>query len=180
MKLHRSAMVESLDARIEVTGDERHRANLAVVREHMVGEIAEDIDALLRTLSPDPVYHTWGAAPELSPQGTERVRRFYEERAAAGHLYFQYDIEHLVVTDDIVVTDGVMTSLVPARGMLQYGIPDDDTVYKLVVRMAIFWPIDPDGLVIGEESHSSLLSFDAVDPADLPTDFPSQPAPAGP
>jgi len=170
IELDRWAMVRVTEARLARTRDPRHRRNLGLLIDHMRAEIAADVDALLATVSPDVAYRTHGAGPELQPVGREAVADFYRERASAGHLYFEFAIEYLAVDDDVLVTDGVMTSLIPARSMPAVAA-DDGTVYKLVTRMSISWPIAVDGLLAGEHSHSTVLSFEPVAAQELPSDY---------
>ena len=113
MTINRTAMIDYVDARIAQTSNPRHVEQLQVLRAHMAGEVSEDVDALLATISPlRQQYRTWGAPEALQPTSREAIRAFYFERQALGQLYFQFDIDRLAVADDIIITDGVMTSLV--------------------------------------------------------------------
>ncbi|HZR71082.1 MAG TPA: nuclear transport factor 2 family protein [Burkholderiales bacterium] len=171
LAIDRRKMIRFVQARLDRTERPRHRRNLELLLAHMEGEVVADIDALLRTLTPECEYRAYGAGPEFQPRGHAGVRRFYEERAAAGQLYLEYDMEHLVVDEDAVVTDGVMRMVMPARSMAQYGVADDGSFYLVVMRMAVVWPVAADGLFRGEETLSSLLSLEKLAPADVPEDL---------
>ena len=174
MAINRTAMIDYMDGRIAATTDAKHRAQLEVVRAHMVGEIAEDIDALLATLSPVRVqYRTWGAPESMSPASHDDVRAFYAERKALGQLYFQFDIDRLSVADGVVITDGVMNTLVPGALAGYFGAPDPDpaAVYRATTRMLISWPFDETGLLLGEETYAVPLGIVALPPDEVPADF---------
>ncbi len=162
MNIDRTVMIRTVDERIDKTTNSLHRDQLKVLRAHMAAEVVPDIDGLVATISPKrSQYRIWGSESP-NPSGREEIRAFYADKAERGVLYFQYDIEHLAVDEGIIVTDGVMTSLMPVGG----------DVHKMVMRMAIFWPFDDNGLLIGEESHTTVLSSEKVELSELPEDYP--------
>jgi hypothetical protein len=167
----RRKMIRTVEQRLAETDDGKLRHNLEVLLRHMEGEIAADIDLLISTLSPECEYRFYGAPPETQPRGHDDVRTFYAARAADGHLYFEYEIEHLVVDPEAIVTDGVMTMILPARSMSNYGVDDDGSFYSMITRMLILWPFQPDGLLRGEDAFSTLLSLDKLAPEDVPADL---------
>jgi hypothetical protein len=169
----RQKMIRTVQARLDQTESERERHNLEVLLTHMEGEVNADIDKLISTVTPECEYRTYGAPPELNPKGHDAVREFYEARAASGQLYFEFDIEHLVVDDDAILTEGVMIMITPSKTLTEYGVEDDGTYYKMVARMAIVWPFAPDGLLRGEDSFSSVISFDKLALEDVPEDVPA-------
>jgi len=174
VKINRTAMIDYVDARIAETTNEKHLAQLQVLRAHMHGEVTEDVDALLATISPKRVqYRTWGATPDLEPDSHEGVREFYYERKRLGQLYFQFDIDRLIVADDALVTDGVMHSLMPGQvaAYLGLGEVDESAIYLVDTRMIITWPFDDNGLLIGEESYTVPVKLERLDPADVPQEY---------
>lgn len=174
MTINRTAMLDYVDAVIGRTENPKHVAQLQVLRKHMNGEITEDVDSLLETISPKKQqYRTWGAGAHYEPDSLDRIREFYYERKAQGQLYFQFDIDRLTVADDILITDGEMTSLVPGSMAQYFGVTDPDTsaVYKATTRMCISWPFDETGLLIGEESYSVPLSIEKIDDSEVPEGF---------
>ena len=55
---------------------------------------------------------TWSA--EIVAVGWDGVREFYERRLLEGERFWmEVDIEHLVVDDDTILTDSLLTSAVP-------------------------------------------------------------------
>ena len=147
MTINRTAMINYVDARIAQTSNPKHVEQLKVLRAHMAGEVSEDVDALLATISPlRQQYRTWGAPEDLQPASREAIRAFYFQRQALGQLYFQFDIDRLTVADDIIIiiiTDGVMTSLIPGAFVAGTGqqTSQPEAVHELKMRMLISWPL---------------------------------------
>lgn len=171
MQINREAMTEIVRARLDATSDKTRRRNLTTLLTHMRGEIAADVDLLVSTVAEAVSYHTWGQ-PDRSPAGRADVRAFYKQLAAEGYLYFEFDIERLLVDDDMIVTEGVMTSLIPSQSLGAYGVQAEGGVHMLVTRMAIFWPFDDQGLLLGEDTYSSFIEIRAVKSDEVPTDYP--------
>lgn len=176
MTINRTAMIDFVDARIEQTSNPRHVEQLRVLRAHMMGEVSEDVDALLATISPlRQQYRTWGAPEDLQPASREAIRAFYFERQALGQLYFQFDIDRLTVADDIIITDGVMTSLVPGAFVTGMGqqTSHPEAVHELTTRMLISWPFDESGLLVGEETYSTVVAVRPLTDSEIPADIPA-------
>jgi hypothetical protein len=174
MTINRHSMVDYVDGVIAATTDEKHLQMLRVLRAHMAAETAGDVDALMATISLHRVqYRTWGAPEDLSPSSREGVAEFYRQRRAQGMLYLEYDIERLTMGDDILITDGITTMLMPGTALAQMGWTDADpaSVHELTSRMCISWPFDESGLLIGEETYAVPLAMRALEPGEVPTDF---------
>jgi hypothetical protein len=78
MTVNRTAMIDYVDVRIAQTSHPKHVEQLKVLRAHMAGEVGEDVDALLATISPlRQQYRTWGAPEYLQPASREAIRAFY-------------------------------------------------------------------------------------------------------
>jgi hypothetical protein len=176
MTINRTAMIDYVDARIAQTSNPKHAEQLKVLRAHMMGEVSEDVDALLATISPlRQQYRTWGAPEDLQPASREAIRAFYFERQALGQLYFQFDIDRLTVADDIIITDGVMTSLVPGAFVTWMGqqTSHPEAVHELTTRMLISWPFDESGLLVGEETYSTVVAVRPLTDSEIPADIPA-------
>ena len=177
MTINRTAMIDYVDARIAQTSNPKHVEQLKVLRAHMAGEVSEDVDALLATISPlRQQYRTWGAPEDLQPASREAIRAFYFQRQALGQLYFQFDIDRLTVADDIIIiiiTDGVMTSLIPGAFVAGTGqqTSQPEAVHELKMRMLISWPFDETGLLPARRpirGHRRSPAGRLGDPPDLP------------
>lgn len=142
------------------------RRNLETVLAHMRAEAAGDIDGLLTTLSPDVAYHAYGSldVPELNPSGQGEVRAFYERFIASGATRLQLDVDRLVVDRDCVVTEGVMRMAYPGRtlGAMGIEVDDPDAAYLFETHMAVFWPMDRDGLAKGEDTYTGRDGFEGI------------------
>jgi hypothetical protein len=176
MSINRTAMIGYVDARIAQTRNPRHVEQLKVLRAHMAGEVSEDVDALLATISPlRQQYRTWGAPEDLQPASREAIRAFYVQRQALGQLYFQFDIDRLTVADDIIITDGVMTSFVPGAFVAGIGqqTSQPEAIHELKMRVLISWPFDETGLLTGEETYSAVIAVRPLAGPEVPADLPA-------
>ncbi len=154
-----------VEARLAVERDARRRRNLAVVLAHMKAEAAPDLDALMATVAERARYRAWGTDdPLYSPEGKDAVRSFYTAFVASGAHRLELDVDRLVVDDDCVVTEGVMRIAYPGAvvQMLGHDVDDPSAYYLYEARMAVFWPIDDDGLVAGEETYTGGDGFAGI------------------
>lgn len=150
--------------------DERHpllRRNLETILAHMRAEAVGDLDELLATLSDAEVsYHAYDhpEVPELNPRGKAEVRSFYERFIASGATRLQFDVARLVVDTDCVVTEGLMRMAYPGRTLAARGIEvdDPDAFYLYETKMAVFWPMDPQGLARGEDTYTGVDGFAGI------------------
>jgi ketosteroid isomerase-like protein len=154
-----------VEQRLQVETDPTFRRNLATILRHMKAEAAGDVDGLLDTLSDDVHYHSYGTVdPALNPKGKEAVRRFYEDFIASGATRLQLDVDRLLVDKDCVLTEGVMRMAYPGRTLAGRGIEvdDPDGYYLYESRMAVLWPMDPEGRARGEDTYTSADGFAGI------------------
>lgn len=166
---------EALEARLARTQDPRHRRLLETVIEHVQAEVAMSLDRLMGTLVPEPQYHFWVGGKDVGPKGHQAVRDYYAAFVASGGAVMQTPKDRIVVDDDNVVHEGVISNIVPgrvakARG---YRITDEDAHYLVRFRNVVLWTFDADGLALGEDSYTSIDpdDFDELDDADLPPTY---------
>jgi hypothetical protein len=109
----------------------------------------------------------------MQPDGRDAVRQYYLNNRANGDLYLEFDIERLAVDDGLVITDGVMTSLVPGSTMRFRGIPEAaaDNVFAVRTRMLVSWPFDEAGKLIGEETYTVPLAVERLSRDQVPGDY---------
>ena len=165
----------ALEERLARETDPILRRNLEIVITHSKAEARGDLDALMATLSDAPAYRLGKpGAPGMRPRGHTEIRTFYSDFIASGATQLQHDIDRLAVDHDCVVTDGLMRMAYPGRTLLAMGIEvdDPDAHYLYETRMAIVWPIDEQGRIIGEESYTDRDGFADIanrklDPADI-------------
>lgn len=163
-----------LEKRLAETTDQRHRAALEVVIEHMKGEAAPSLDRVMATLSPEPAYHFWMGGQDVGPKTTDGVRTYYTNFMATRTNVLEFEIHRLVVDDDCVVTEGHMKQLYPGAATAILGVDVDDpgADYLVVYRQLLLWPIDADGKIIGEDSYfGGVISVTPVAREDLPQQY---------
>jgi hypothetical protein len=172
-------MVRIMDAKIAATANSRHRRNLETVREHMYHEKLLDPDGVVGTLSAKANYKLWADGIDIGPKGLEAIREWYVDTNIRQHRTFviEYDLERVVVDDDVVVTEGQMNVVVDAAYVSDVlGIechPDDIMLHSF--RQVVFWPMDADSKLLGEEFYTSgSRNPDALrklGPSEIPEDW---------
>jgi hypothetical protein len=166
---------KKVEERLAVETDPVLRRNLEMLLQHMKAEAVLDMEALMATVSERAHYHSYTGDPGApSPEGKAAVQQFYENFAASGAGKLHLDIDRLVVDRDCILTEGVMRMAYPGRTLAAMGIAVDDPAadYLFETRMAIVWPIDEDGLFLGEDAYTESDGFAGIagrkiDPADV-------------
>lgn len=152
-----------VEERLERTTDERHRAVLTALRDHLKAEATADFDLLVSTIAPEPIYRFWveGSGFGEGPRGLDAVTDHYRTLYTEGRHVCQYDIERIVVDDDCAVTEGWFKQLYRAGVLASRGVEvdDPDAVYEVTMRLVLFWPVDDDARFIGEDSYSAGSMF---------------------
>lgn len=142
--------------RLAAATNPRHKAMLEKLYQHSRGEVEEDLDAVLATLAPHPVYKMQNQGPEMNPAGMDNVRRFYIEQIfAKGRHVIEAVHDRIVVSDEAIVTEGVMRMVLWGRDLIAQGnraADDPNGVYLLTYNSLIVWPYDDEARIIGEES----------------------------
>jgi hypothetical protein len=156
-----------VEERLKTEADPRRRRHLETVLAHMKAEALGDLEGLMATITRrrEPSYHAFGTDdPVLSPQGRDAVRAFYQAFVASGAVRLELDVDRLVVDDDCVVTEGVMRMAYPGNvlRLMGHAVDDPEAFYLYETRMAIFWPMDEDGRVIGEDSYTGGDGFAGI------------------
>ena len=166
---------EALEARLARTESLRQRKMLETVIEHVKAEADRSLDRLMDTLVAEPEYHFWVGGKDVGPKGYQAVRAYYASFVAGGGAVFQTPKDRIVVDDDAIAYEGVITNIVPgrvakARG---YGIDDEDAHYLVRFRNVVFWSFDADGLALGEDSYTTIDpdDFDVLEASDLPQEY---------
>ena len=81
----------------------------------------------------------------------------YANFVASGAHRLEFDVDRLVVDDDCILTEGTMRIAYPGNLLRFMGheVDDPDAFYLFQTRMAVVWPMDADGLVIGEDTYTA-------------------------
>ncbi len=173
MKIDPNRTWKKVEERLAVESDPVLRRNLEVVLAHMKAEATLDLDALMATVSEKAHYHAYGTDdPVMNPEGESAVRTFYEVFAASGAQRLMLDVDRLVVDRHCVVTEGLMRMAYPGATLRAMGrdVDDPDAYYLYETRMAILWPFDADGLILGEDSYTGGDGFDGIEGRKLSPD----------
>jgi hypothetical protein len=138
-----------------------------------------DPNGVVKTLSPEANYKLWVDGVDVGPKGLEAIRHWYIDTNIRQHRTFviEYDLERVVVDDEVVVTEGQMNVVVDAAYVSEVlGIecePDDIMLHSF--RQIVFWPMDADSKLLGEEFYTSgsgnpkaLLK---LTPSEIPADW---------
>jgi SnoaL-like domain len=166
---------KKVEERLAIETDPVLRRNLELLLAHMKAEALLDMETLMATVSERAHYHSYTGDPGApSPDGKAAVRQFYENFAASGAGKLHLDVDRLVVDRQCILTEGVMRMAYPGRTLAAMGIAVDDpgADYLYETRMAIVWPIDEDGLFLGEDAYVESDGFAGIaarkiDPADV-------------
>lgn len=165
MKLDPSKTWRLVEARLARESDPRRRRNLETVLAHMKAEAGGDLDGLMGTVSDSAVYHAYASDdPIFSPRGKDAVRAFYANFVASGAHRLEFDVDRLVVDDDCILTEGTMRIAYPGNLLRFMGheVDDPDAFYLYQTRMAVVWPMDARGLVIGEDTYTAGDGFAGI------------------
>jgi SnoaL-like domain len=139
-----------------------HRAHLENILEHFKGEAAEDIPRILKTLSPDAEYIFVG--PSFAPPGAAKmvlhnhaeIRAFYEGMLANTMREMQYDVEEMIVDDNLIYQRGTNRIAVTGSSLVAQGfdvLDDPGAYYMQDVHAIVIFPFDKDGLCLGEQVY---------------------------
>jgi hypothetical protein len=148
---------KDIEAKLAATTNPRHRRMLEQLLQHARGEVEEDLEAVLGTLGPNPVYKSSIEAPGMNPTGMEDVVRFYKEQIfGKGRHCLESTKPRILVSDDAIVTEGTVRSVHWGQDLIDTGTPDveADGFYLLTYQMLIVWPYDEECRITGEESWS--------------------------
>jgi ketosteroid isomerase-like protein len=165
-----------LEERLAREQNPRLRRNLETILTHMKAEAGGDLEALMATVAEKAEYHAHGSPdPLFSPRGKDAVRQFYSAYVASGAHHLEFDVDRLAVDEDCVLTEGTMRIAYPGSllTMLGYDVDDHDAYYLYETRMAVVWPMDADGLVLGEDTYVAGDGFAGIaqrklQPEELP------------
>jgi hypothetical protein len=153
----------AVEARLARVTNERHRAILECLRDHLLAEATADFELLLSTLSSNPQYHFWidGSGFGAGPKGTDSVTSHYTQLFEENRSGCEYDIDRIVVDDDTIVTEGWFDQVFPGAILRKRGadIDDPDAVYAHRMRLVLVWPFDEAGKLLGEDSYANGVMY---------------------
>lgn len=146
-----------VDAKIAETENPRHRSLLQNFRDHLIAEIAGDVDAIMKTQVASPQYHFYGSGVgDSGPKGGAAVRGFYENIFSLGYNKLRYVADRFIIDDRGLFHEGQMDIVFPGRALKAMGIPceDLDAYYVFSYRQAAIFHYDEQGNCTGEDTYS--------------------------
>jgi hypothetical protein len=169
--------------------EERYRAEkdplvhrlIKEVRYHVEHEIAGDLEALMDTLTADPIYHFWGGAAPMVLMGRAQVRGFYQQMIAAGGNQFEIVLKRIVADAGSVITEGQVKQVYTGKELIAMGRTSFSDapvahaeLFLTTTQLITVWPSDPDGKLVGEDIYfgeQPLSHMEKITPADLPRGY---------
>ena len=174
MRIQPKRSFGAIDALLDQTTKPEHRAMLENYKRHLTAEIACDLEAIMSTMTPDPVYHAYGygLADVTTVRGREQSRAFYQSIFDEGTSVLELETERLSVSDWGIAGDGVIRIITPGEVLAVRGVDVDDkgAHYLVSNRIAFFLPYKS-GLMAGEDTYMDLVGTEVVklDPSEVVT-----------
>jgi hypothetical protein len=159
----------------ESTENARHRYLLAAYNRHrnleMAGRYAE-IFVPEMTVE-HPIYRfSFIGQPPFKLDGRQEVEALYRAWTETDECVFYMEGETLAVSDNMIVSRAVLFQQQLGSSIADRGADDPNAMYLLKANIAMIWPYDDDGRLIGEdvwEYDDSDRDIIKLDPADVLT-----------
>jgi hypothetical protein len=181
VRIHPLRSIEPINALLEVTKNPYHRQLLENFREHLTAEVLGDLDRLMATMGPHPIYHRYSGVGTtrddtdldqayLIVDGREQNRALYQAAIDSGRNVLELATQRLAVSDWGIAGDGYIYSTNRGVDLVSQGIPgiDADATYIAASRFAYFLPY-VDGLMAGEDTYRSPARYIRLAPEDVVT-----------
>ncbi|MAA60124.1 MAG: hypothetical protein CSH49_06325 [Alcanivorax sp.] len=132
--------------------------------DHASAECKGDYETLMASCSQRRQdYRRWGKGDDglmegIQPQSYDELCVFYGNLVTFNLFVIHLELEKFIVGEDTLVLEGNVHQMYPGAMLpVAFGIePDDeDAVYMLTIRMALFFIFDEDGMGCGEQSYTN-------------------------
>ena len=152
----------ALQDRAEHTDNPTHKALLQEVANHMEAEITGQLEPLMATLDPDPIYHFWRVGGEnMVLQGYEAVAGFYSNMFATGGQQFQVVCDRIFVDDGGVITEGQVRQVYKTQALSAMGLThapnkaalSSSDLWMSHAQLITVWPAAPGNKLVGEDIY---------------------------
>jgi len=108
-------------------------------------------------------YRRWGKGDDglmdgIQPQSYEELEVFYANLVKFNLFVIHLEPEKFLVAEDTICIEGNVHQMYPGAMLpIAFGIDvdDEDAVYMLTIRMALFFVFDEDGMGCGEQSYTN-------------------------
>jgi hypothetical protein len=158
---------------LDVTEDPRHRYLLEAYNRHRYLEMAgryQEIFAPDMTVE-HPVYRfSLIGQPPFELDGREQVEATYRQWTETNQNIFYAEEETLAVGDTMVVSRSILYQQTLGSALVELGIDaDEDAMYLAKSNIAMIWPYDEEGRMIGEDvweyddADKDLIRLDPTD-----------------
>ena len=161
---------------LEATENPRHRYLLAAYHRHRYLEMAgryEEIFTPEMTVE-HPVYRfALIGRPAVKLDGQDEVKAVYRRWTETDQHIFYIEDETLAVSDTMIVSRSIIHQQARGSALVRLGIDaDEDAMYLTTANIAMIWPYDARGRMIGEdvwEYDDTDRDFTRLDAADVLT-----------
>ncbi len=140
---------------LEVTENPRHRYLLEAYNRHRYLEMAgryREIFAPDMTVE-HPVYRfDLIGQPRFTLDGREQVEAIYHDWTETDQCIFYAEDEQLAVGDDMIISRSILHQQILGSALAELGLDvDEDAMYLTKSNIAMIWPYDERGRMIGED-----------------------------
>ena len=170
MKIDASVTTENLKKRYNDESDPVVKRNFRIVLDHIEAELNGDLEAILATLVLEPIYHVYnitgadGVTHTQVSKGREQTREMYVNALKAKSPQLQrYTMTFIVADAGGLFTDGVLQ--VPWAGEALRALGNDadpKASYLYEGRLCNLWPVNRDGLLLGEDIYFDPAGFRTI------------------
>jgi hypothetical protein len=170
--------LRTIDDLIRATGNPYHRRLLENFREHVIAEVVGDIDRIMATMAPHPVYHSYDSFGDSARcdedyvivNDREETWALYRDFIDSGRHVHELDTRRLAVSDWGIAGDGYLYLTEQGSSLVAAGVTgiDPGATYVAASRFAYFLPYE-DGLMAGEDIYRprSNIRYVKVEPHEM-------------
>ncbi len=141
--------------------DSVQRALLTEVANHMQAEITGQLEPLMATLIPQPVYHFWRVGGEnMVLRGYDAVAGFYSNMFTGGGQQFEVVCDRIVVDRQAVITEGQVKQVYRREALAAMGIEDTahgkisaHPLWMSCAQLITVWPAGAANKLVGEDIY---------------------------
>lgn len=151
--------LKRLEARIASLSNPLHRGWLSTYRDHWWGEVVNDVDAVMATMSHGPIHYSFDGHPFMTSDSLNQIRtwddtrRMYDGVVALGvAMAGPIDDERVLFDEHGLLIHCVLTTIYPGVFLSKHSEPvDPNGTYLLRWPNVTMIRFDADGLMQGEE-----------------------------
>ncbi|MEM7101178.1 MAG: nuclear transport factor 2 family protein [Pseudomonadota bacterium] len=161
------------------TNNTDHKALLNEVANHMEAEITGQLEPLMATLDPDPIYHFWRVGGQnMILQGYEAVAGFYSNMFTTGGQQFQVVCDRIFVDSTGVITEGQVRQVYKADALAALGLTHAQDkllscseLWVSRAQLITVWPRAAGNKLVGEDIYfgeDPMQTLEPIQATELP------------